>query len=71
LTGEPGSLGLGCTVTGLALAGVPLMRVTPTGIKPGPAAEIDVLAKKAYGEDIDPTRLMPGHRRCSSGVESS
>ena len=56
----PGGLGLSCTDTGLSLAGVPLLRTTPLGFKPRPAAEIGALTKRAYGDDIDLTRLVSG-----------
>jgi len=60
LTDEPGGLGLNCTDTGLSLAGVPLLRTTPLGFEPRSAAEIGALANRAYGDDIDPTRLASG-----------
>lgn len=55
LTNEPGGLGLSCTQTGLALAGVPLLLKTKAGFVPCPSREIDALIRAAYGSD--PTRL--------------
>jgi len=54
------SLGLGCSLEGLTLAGVPLLRITPAGFSPRPASEIGALMKGAYGLDIDPAKLVPG-----------
>lgn len=59
LTNEPGGLGLSCTAAGLFLAGVPLLRKAETGFSARPAAEIGFLVKAAYGEDTDPTWLLP------------
>lgn len=56
LTNEPGGLGLSCTPTGVALAGVPLLRKTHAGFVPRPAFEITSLFKAAYGEN--PTALQ-------------
>jgi hypothetical protein len=59
LANEPGSLGLSCRETGLALAGVPLLRMTAGGFTPRSADEIDVLMKGAYGRDVDVVALSP------------
>ena len=60
LANEPGSLGLSCKESGLALAGVPLLRKTPTGFAPWPVSEINALMKGAYGRDIDGSVLSAG-----------
>jgi hypothetical protein len=57
LTNEPGELGLSCTLTGVSLAGVPLLCRTQTGFIPRPASEITALLKAAYGADGDTRRL--------------
>ena len=59
LTDEPGNLGLNCKDTGLSLAGVPLLRMSVGGFAPRPTGEIGVLMKRAYGQDIDATGLIP------------
>lgn len=56
LTNEPGGLGLSCTPSGVALAGVPLIRRTPTGFVPRSAFEIATLLRAAYGDN--PTSLQ-------------
>jgi hypothetical protein len=60
LANEPGRLGLSCKESGLALAGVPLLRKTPTGFAPWPVSEINALMKGAYGCDIDASGLSAG-----------
>ena len=49
LTNEPGGLGLSCSPTGLALAGVPLLAKTAAGFERRPSSEITALLKAAYG----------------------
>jgi hypothetical protein len=50
LSNEPRERGLSCTPDGVALAGIPLIRKTPTGFIPRPAGEIASLLKAAYGD---------------------
>ena len=58
LTNEPGGLGLSCSPAGLALAGIPLLRITEAGFEPRPASEIATLIRAAYGASDSPTRLQ-------------
>src|ERR1700743_1589472 len=60
LTNEPGGLGLSCTESGLALAGVPLLRKSDAGFFPRSAEEIDALVRAAYGDDVTAAFLLPG-----------
>jgi hypothetical protein len=57
LTNEAGGLGLSCTVAGLSLAGVPLLRKTKAGFAPRPTHEIRALAEAAFRSPADATRL--------------
>jgi hypothetical protein len=50
LSNEPGERGLSCTPDGVTLAGIPLIRNTPTGFVPRPPDEIASLRKAAYGD---------------------
>lgn len=50
LTNEFGGLGLSCSLAGVSLAGVPLLRRTQAGFVPRPASEIASLLKVPYGE---------------------
>jgi hypothetical protein len=50
LSNAPGERGLSCTPDGVALGGVPLVRKTPAGFVPRPAAEIASLFKTAFGD---------------------
>jgi hypothetical protein len=60
LGNKPGSLGVSCKQTGLALAGVPLLRPNPLGFVPRSVFEIDALTEAAYLGTINTARLMPG-----------
>lgn len=60
LESDTGGLGLSCTSRGISLAGVPLLRLTPSGFAPRPADEIGALIKRAYSRDIDPADLATG-----------
>jgi contact-dependent growth inhibition (CDI) system restriction endonuclease-like protein len=60
LSNEPGTLGLSCNQTGLALAGVPLLRLTEGGFAPRSPAEIARLLSAAYDIDADTTSVMAG-----------
>jgi hypothetical protein len=57
LTNEPGGLGLSCTVAGLSLAGVNLLRKTKAGFAPRPAHEIRPLTEAAFRSPGDAARL--------------
>lgn len=59
LNNASGSLGLSCQASGLALAGVSLLRQTDKGFVPRPGDEIAALLAAAYRGRIDPmTRLV-------------
>jgi len=58
--GQTGGHGLSCTLEGVSLAGVPLLRSTVAGLAPRPMAELAVLMKSAYGPDIGPAQPYRG-----------
>ena len=60
LSDEPRDFGLSCTVQGLTLAGVPLLKRTAAGFQPRPAWEIDRLLVRAYRTDIDGDGVAAG-----------
>jgi hypothetical protein len=60
LTNNPSALGLDCTLSGLWLAGVPLLRRTEDGFTVRPSGEIAELMKSAYGRDVELPWVSPG-----------
>jgi hypothetical protein len=61
LSNKAGDFGLACQLdTGLSLAGVQLLRRTPSGFSPRPLADLGPLMKGAYAEAADPERLVRG-----------
>jgi hypothetical protein len=53
-------IGVSCTLEGVALAGVPLLRKTVAGFAARPSAEIGVLIELAFGRDTDPAGVSRG-----------
>ncbi len=60
LSDEPGTLGLSCSQKGLALAGVPLLRLAEHGFVPRSAEEIARLLSAAYDIDAALTSVSAG-----------
>jgi len=58
--GKGGSLGLNCSSEGVSLAGVSLLRVTPTGLAPRPIHELGGLMRCAYDRGVDLMSLSAG-----------
>jgi hypothetical protein len=59
LDDDPGGLALSCDETGLALAGVALLRKTAKGFEPRPHAELDLLLRHANTGRDTPLALPP------------
>ena len=57
LSFETDDQGLIVSPTAVSLAGAPLLMTTPSGLAPRPFAEIERLAKAAYGDAVDPVRM--------------
>lgn len=53
VTGEPSTLGLACTLSGLSLAGAPLLHRTAKGFDVRPGDQVVELLKCAYGGGAD------------------
>ena len=60
LTNEPGALGLSCSASGLALAGVALLDKGENGFTPRSAGDVEALLKRAYPEHDGPIDLSSG-----------
>ncbi len=58
VAGEPSPLGLACTLSGLSLAGAPLLHRTEKGFDVRPGDQVAELLKCAYGEGINLGGLM-------------
>jgi hypothetical protein len=66
-TGARG-LGLTCTLSGLSLAGVPLLRKTAAGFAPRPSRQIAELMRCAYDRDVDPHSVLAGLNVAASAL---
>lgn len=58
--GATAGRGLSCDVSGVALAGVPLLTKGRDGFQPRPARELDLLLRAAYGARLDTGHLARG-----------
>ncbi len=60
LSNERGSLGLSCNESGVALAGVPLLRRCSKGFVPRPRLELEHLLSRAYETEVNATSVASG-----------
>ena len=62
--------GLSCAPSGLTLAGVPLLRMTPTGFVPRPVDELAALMAGAYGDSCDLGKVAAGVNVVSAALNA-
>ena len=70
LTAANRSFGLDCTLTGLSLAGLPLLQRITSGLAPRPNEELAELFKSAYGVRMDVDRLRLGLSVVADAINS-
>lgn len=61
-------LGLSCNLSGISLAGVPLLRKTPAGFAPRSSSEIAELMRCAYDQAFDPGSVLAGLNVAASAL---